>query len=101
MKKEDVSVILDAAKTDLYQACCKFFYKYPECLTTVERRKLYDLAKRKEIDKILNDCPEMSENEADSILRMRCCLSSKIRSDEIDAYRDFIFSAAEKISELK
>lgn len=95
MKKENIECMFVDSEEYIYQLCLKFFYIHPECLNTIERKKLYALAEERAIAKIIKDCPDMSEEEAKSIIKMHCLMSSKIRASEVDGYRDLVFSAAE------
>ena len=38
MEKESIRAIFNGNEEEIYQACAKFFYRHPECLTTLERQ---------------------------------------------------------------
>lgn len=99
MRNDDNKPFFGRLENEICQASCKFFHRHPECLNTAERRKLYDYAKKHQIRKIIADCPKMTEKEAKSVLKMRCVMSDKIRPNEVDAYKELVFSAAEMMNE--
>ena len=98
MRKDDIYPIFVGSENEICQASCKFFYRHPEYLNTVEFQKLYDYAKKNQIRKIMSECPEMSREEAESVLHMRCVMSDKIRPSEVDSYKELVFAAAEMIN---
>ena len=99
MEKESIRAIFNGNEEEIYQACAKFFYRHPECLTTLERQRLYDVARKKWTDKIMKELPQISLDEAKSIVKMRCLMSSKIRPGEIDAYRELVLAFAESMKQ--
>ena len=97
MKNEDICTKFGRPQDKLYQISIKLFYMHPEYLDTDTRQSLYSLATKKCVEKIMKNTKKMTEDEAKSILLMRCSMSAKIRAAEIESYKDIVFSFADEI----
>ena len=96
MRNRYVRAKFGHSKDEIYLACVKLFYIHPEYVDTLARQKLYTLAKKRCVRDIKRDIPRISRAEAESVLRMRCSMSARIRVPQIESYTDVVFTFADE-----